>query len=129
MTEENNLEIKKKNMIIGIILLVVIISAVFFVFSSGKSSTTGNVINIDNKNLRVAEISLPGMFCKACEYSSKSTFESIPGVVSADVSVETKKGIVVYDSSIITKEKLIEAPLIQSYDGIIVDDENYNPQG
>ena len=121
---EDDLKINKKHMIIGIILLIVIVSAALFVFNSGKN-TTINLINMDNEDLRVAEIDLPGMFCKACEYGSESTFKSLPGVIKADVSIKTKKGIVVYDSSIISKEQLIETSLIQSYDGSITSDEKY----
>ena len=127
MAEETNLQIKKKHLMIVIVLLVVIVISAFFVFSSNKSSTTGNVINIDNENLRIAEIALPGMFCQACAYSIQSVFESMPGVVSAETDNDTKKGIVIYDSSIISKEELVQESLIQSYDGEIVKDEKYNP--
>jgi len=88
-----------------------------------QKQDTGTVIT--GNNLRVAEIDLPGMFCAGCAQSSKSTFEGMSGVLQATVNIATKKGTVIYDADITTKEALIQEGLIQAYEGKIITDEAY----
>jgi len=122
---EETLQIKKKHIIIAVISLIVIITAAVFVFNSGNNSSSGSVIEANRGELRLAELSLPGMFCAGCAWSSENALEGMQGVVSADVDIETKTGTVVYDPNLITKEQLVEDGLIQAYDGKVVKDEEY----
>lgn len=75
--------------------------------------------------LRLAEISLEGMFCPACAPGAEWAFKNMEGVKKAEVSFATKKGKVIYDSKIITKEELIQNSLIQAYQGKILSDKEY----
>ena len=44
-------------------------------------------------------LSVTGMTCKGCESSVKRVLEAIPGVLSADVSLERKQALVRFDPS------------------------------
>ena len=77
------------------------------------------------QSLRVAEIELPGLYCAGCSESSEYTFKGMNGVVDAKVDLSTKKGTVIYDSNVISKEQLVDHGLIQMYDGQIGNDQEY----
>ena len=81
----------------------------------------------DSKTLivRVAEIDLPGMFCAGCAQSSESVFEGMVGVVDARVDIQAKRGVVVYDPSVISKDQLVQDGLIAAYGGKILSDMEY----
>ncbi len=80
-----------------------------------------------SESVRIAEISLPGMFCRACAGNAEIAFRGMDGVIDATVDIETKKGMVIYESVVISKEQLIQNPVIQAYDGKILSDREYNP--
>ena len=108
------------------------VTIVLLVFLSGcaSQSSTGNTVGAlttANENLRVAEVGLPGMFCQACAQSSEGVFEGMPGVVDASVDIRAKKGTVIYDASLISKEQLVQDGLLQAYGGEILNDQEYNP--
>ena len=77
---------------------------------------------IDNENLRVCEIGLPDLYCTACASNSEVVLETLNGVVSAEVDFNNRKGIVIYDPNIISKEELILDNVIQYYGGVILED-------
>ena len=77
---------------------------------------------IDNENLRVCEIGLPKLSCNACASNSEVVLENLNGVVNANVDFDNKKGVVIYDPSIISKEELLLDSVIQYYGGIILSD-------
>ena len=93
---------------------------------STQPTTNPATSSIDNENLRVAEIDLPGMFCQSCAQNSETTLRNMPGVVDANVDIRTKKGRVIYDPSAISKEQLVQEGLIQAYDGKITRDAEYD---
>jgi copper chaperone CopZ len=97
------------------ILLVVIL---FLVSCSPVAQST--IIN--NDNLRVCEIGLPNLYCDACASNSEFILENLNGVVSVDVNFDNKNAIVIYDPSIISKDKLLLDTVIQYYGGIILAD-------
>lgn len=94
-------------------------------FVIGCGSQQQQTPTISSEDLRIAEIALPGMFCQSCAQSSETAFESMPGVVDANIDIVTKKGNVIYDSSAISKEQLVEEGLIQAYDGSVINDQKY----
>lgn len=98
----------------------------------GSSTTTTTIttvsttlISTTTTKLRIAEISLGGMFCPACAPGAESAFEGVNGVINAKVNFATKKGTVIYDSGIISKEELLQNSLIQAYEGKILWDKEY----
>ncbi len=78
-----------------------------------------------SQSTRITEIALPGMFCQACARNAKIAFQGINGVIEATVDIETKKGMVIYESAAISKEYIIQNPVIQAYDGKILSDREY----
>jgi len=112
---------KKHMILVGMFLVVVMMIATG---CASKNETTN--IPANTENLRIAEIGLPGMFCQACAQNSENTFANMPGVVEVNVDIGAKKGTVVYDSSVISKEQLVQEGLIQAYDGKIIKDQEYS---
>ncbi len=114
-----------KQTLIGVGILVLLL----VVAGCSANTPTSNQIStqVNNEDLRIAEIALPGMFCASCAQNSENTFKGMPGVVDASVDIKTKKGEVIYDSSKTSKEQLVQEGLIQAYDGKILSDEKYNP--
>ncbi|MFQ6066612.1 MAG: cation transporter [bacterium] len=111
---------------LGILVIVLIILVPGYI---GQNPTTNTISPraTDSESLRVAEIELPGMFCPSCAWSAESAFKGMDGVVDAKVDFGTKKGTVIYESSTITKEELIQDGLIQAYDGKVLNDQKYSP--
>ena len=111
---------------------LVIVWIFMFVFvlgctSQNEASDTHVNIPATSENIRTAEIALPGMFCQACARNAKIAFQGIDGVIDSTVDIESKKGMVIYESMVISKEQLIQNPVIQAYDGKILSDREYNP--
>jgi copper chaperone CopZ len=79
------------------------------------------------ESLRIAELDLPGMACPYCALNAENAFKGMEGVVDARVDIRTKKGTVVYDSGIVSKEELIQNAWIRAYDGKILSDRPYDP--
>lgn len=95
--------------------------------SQNNAPDTQSRITATSENMRITEISLPGMFCPFCVRSAENAFRGMDGVLDAKVDSETKKGVVVYESVVISKEQLIQNSVIQAYDGKILNDREYNP--
>ena len=113
-------------------LIIVWIFILVFVLgytSQNEASETHDNIPATSENIRIAEISLSGMFCKACVRNAEIAFRGMDGVIDATVDIETKKGMVIYKPMTISKKQLIQNPVIQAYDGKILSDREYNPSG
>jgi copper chaperone CopZ len=54
------------------------------------------------------EITIEGMHCSGCASGIKSMLKRTPGVVSAEVSFETKTANVEYNPADISREKIVE---------------------
>jgi len=110
-----------------------VVLAILVVFVAGCTTQNPAIApspppTTDTANLRVAEIGLPGMFCKSCAQSSENVFKGMPGVVDAKVDIGEEIGMVIYDSSITSKEQLVQDGLIQAYDGKILNDQKYSQE-
>ena len=102
----------KKYLMVGLVFLTLLL----FGCASQKVPVGEKTISSD-ANLRIVYLNLQGMTCSGCAWSAQNTLSNKKGVVSVDVDIETKSGSVVYDPNSISKEKLIDDPLIQSYNG------------
>lgn len=109
---------------IGALLIVLVLLVVGCADQKAPANDSSNP-SLNNESLRIAEIALPGMFCQACAMNAEITFKGIKGVVDSKVDIKTKRGTVIYDASITSKEQLMQGALIQAYDGSIVRDESY----
>lgn len=54
-------------------------------------------------------LSIPEMHCESCPKLVKITLLEIPGIISVSVSLETKKAVVDYDSSVVGTSQMIKA--------------------
>jgi len=109
-----------------LLFFVYVVFSIFFIFSCSqtheKAEQMTGIADKDKEYIRIAEIALPGMLCPACASNAQKTFKGMKGVITATVDIRTKKGVVIYDSRIISKKELIENPVIQSYNGKILSD-------
>ncbi len=113
-------------------LVILWIFMLFFVSgctSQNEASDTHVKIQATSEIIRIAKIALPGMFCQACAQNAKIAFQGMDGVIDATVDIETKKGMVIYESVTISKEQIIKNPVIQAYDGNILSDRKYSLGG
>jgi copper chaperone CopZ len=111
-------------------LAIVWIFLVIFLYgctSQNNEPAAQSNIPATSENKRIAEIALPGMFCPACAQNAVKAFRGMDGVFDATVDIETKKGVVVYESMVTSTEQLIKNPVIQAYDGKILSDQTYIP--
>lgn len=124
---DGHIQIEKKHIWIVISALAIFAVVGFFALNSynNLSRSSAEHIAINNGNIRIANIALPGMFCKFCAKSSESAFKGMVGVIDAQVDIKTKKGVIVYDFNKITKEELVADGLIRAYRGSIITDKEY----
>ncbi len=83
--------------------------------------------SIRGENLRVVEIALPGMFCGGCAYGAEYGFNQAEGVVWAEVNLREKRGTVIYDPAVTSKDKLVQNVYIQAFGPKILQDIDYVP--
>lgn len=109
-------------------LMILTIFIILIAGCTSQNPTTNTVSNptINTENLRIAEIALPGMFCQFCAEGAKNILENTEGVVGVEIDFNTKSGIVIYDSSILPTEQLLETDALQWYDGKILNDQKYS---
>lgn len=68
---------------------------------------------------KVAELSLPGMFCPNCANNAERTLEGMDGVTQAEVSLAEERALVVYNPEVITPEEMVEHEVLQGYDASV----------
>jgi len=76
---------------------------------------------------RVLTLSIPKMVCAGCAASVEGYVKVMPGVLESSVTLATKSGIFLYDSSKIAKEEIIKNTIFDIYAPVIVSDEKYDP--
>ncbi len=59
--------------------------------------------------MRKAIVAISGMHCASCASVIESALRELNGVMSAKVSFDAKKGLVVFDGAMITKTEIGEA--------------------
>jgi copper chaperone CopZ len=118
------MQLMKPRLVIVWIFLVIFLSG-----CTGQNDEPDTQANITatSENMRIVEISLSGMYCQSCAKNAEIAFRGMDGVFDATVDIETKKGVVVYESVVTSKEQLIQNPVIQAYDGKILSDQKYIP--
>lgn len=89
----------------------VLIAAAFPSLSSAilrATQTTAPVAGAD-ENTAVLKVKIPSMDCAACALNIQSVLKKQAGVVSAQVSFDTKDAVVRYDATKLSPEKIIAA--------------------
>jgi copper chaperone CopZ len=114
-------------LIVSHFLAFLMLFAVFVFGCTAQSDAPNDETSISEvgEGARVAEIALPGMFCPACARNAETAFRGMNGVIEAEVDIKTKEGRVVYESATTSAEKIIQNPVIQSYDGNVLTDQEY----
>ena len=72
-----------------------------------------------DEDQKVAELSLPGMFCSNCANTAERTLEGMEGVTQAEVSLAEERALVVYNPEVITPEEMVEHEVLQGYDASV----------
>jgi copper chaperone CopZ len=73
--------------------------------ADAKLSTTGANL-AETKGMTIREFTIEGMACQGCADNVTNAITKIPGVQSADVSLDAKKAVVVADPSLVPSEKI-----------------------
>jgi len=108
---------------LSIIIVGAIIGGVFLFGGSSKDTSLGE--GVAQANLRKVDLEINNMFCLGCRSSVTNSLLGIPGVVQADADPRTDSGWVIYDSTKITKEQIIDASIFQAYPARILADQAY----
>ena len=96
--------------------------------TAATSDVASDSITINTESLRVTKLNLPGMYCQSCAWSVEEQLRGLNGVVSVNVDFEVKKGSIVYDKMVISAEEFVKNAFIQSYNGQIINDQEYTPE-
>lgn len=62
----------------------------------------------ESGDARTLVASIEGMTCGGCVARIKSAVSALPGIASADVSLQTDSGTIVYYPSVVTKQEIID---------------------
>ncbi len=109
-----------------IITIIALVLLTLLVGCLNKGEDTFFSANYDIENLKLAELSLPEMFCGSCASSAKKALNSIDGVVHTKIDYKLKTGMVVYDFKKTNTEIFLKNGFIKAYDGTVNTDRKYN---
>lgn len=90
---------------------VVLLMAAFPSLSSAilQATQTSPPVAVADGNSAVLKVKIPSMDCAACAVSIQTKLRQQTGVVTAQVSYDTKEAVVQYDTGKLTPEKIIAA--------------------
>jgi mercuric ion transport protein len=89
---------------------VVLVTAAFPRLSSAiLRGTQSNAPVVTDANSAVLKVKIPSMDCAACAVSIQTKLRKQTGVVTAQVSYDTKEAVVQYDAAKLSPEKIIAA--------------------
>ncbi|HUZ06198.1 MAG TPA: mercuric transporter MerT family protein [Candidatus Paceibacterota bacterium] len=90
---------------------VVLVTAAFPSLSSAilRGTQSSAPVAVADGNSAVLKVKIPSMDCAACAVSIQTKLRQQPGVVTAQVSYDTKTAMVQYDATKLTPEKIIAA--------------------
>lgn len=72
-------------------------------------------------SLKQITLDVPDMSCPACPFTVQKSLKKLDGVVSAKATLEDKKAVVIYNPSIVSLEKMIEATTNAGYPSTLVE--------
>lgn len=90
---------------------VVLLMAAFPSLSSAilRATHTSPPVAVADGNSAVLKVKIPSMDCAACAVGIQTKLRKQTGVVTAQVSYDTKEAVVQYDTAKLTPEKIIAA--------------------
>lgn len=114
-----------KNFLLPISIIAVALIIGGAVLYSGQNKNAN--VSVYPKSARVLTLSIPKMVCAGCAASVENYVKAMPGVLEGSVTLATKSGVFLYDSSKITKEEIIKNTVFDIYPAVIVSDDKYDP--
>ncbi len=101
----------------SVTLLILILFAVPYVARVSASvqndSAESSMISADN--LAIVTLEVPGMTCGACPLTVQKSLKNLTGVIKAEVGLEQKKAVVLYNPQTVTSKQMIEATTNAGY--------------
>ncbi|MBI2928692.1 MAG: cation transporter, partial [Verrucomicrobia bacterium] len=90
---------------------VVLVTSAFPSLSSAilRGTQSNTPIAVANGNSALVKVKIPSMDCAACAVSIQTKLRKQAGVVTAQVSYDTKEAVVQYDTTRLSPEKIIAA--------------------
>jgi len=118
---------KVKSYVLPIAIVVVggLIGGIILLNNRLDKLSTGTTIIDNNQNLRLLSFKAPGMFCIGCSASVEGYLKAVGGVQSVNASLATKQVDVIYDSSIVGKDVILDNEILAAYGKQSVSDVSY----
>lgn len=88
---------------------------------NGNQNNQKKQSEIDYSTLMVVTLDVPDMYCPACPFTVQKSLLQLDGVISAEVSLETKKAIVTFDRSLVTTAQMIEVTTNVGYPSVVIE--------
>lgn len=128
-THKKSISLSKSGILISAVSFALIfVLGVFVLTPSLASVVYGGETQqkITNGDYKVLTLSIPGMVCSGCAASIQGALKNTEGVVDASVTLSNKQGVVIYDPSITTKEKIVNLEIFTSiYPATIIKEEDW----
>ncbi|MBS1263565.1 MAG: hypothetical protein MAG715_00748 [Methanonatronarchaeales archaeon] len=87
---------------------------------------SGGDAGLSGEDLRVATLDVEGMVCDGCRLTVKNYLESMDGTGEVTVSLPKKQVTVVYDSTRLSAQDIVESDVFQgAYSATLKDDGSY----
>lgn len=120
-----------KNLAVPIIVIALALGAGFWILSSGQTPSqsklgtgqAGGTSVEAEKNLRIAEFSIPGMSCPGCVASIEAYIGAMDGVKKISVSLSEQGGKVVYDPAIVGTDEILANTIFNIYPATLISDD------
>ena len=106
---------------ISTVFVILLLSVPYLIpVLNGDQNNSIEQSEIDHSTLNVVTLDVPSMNCASCPVTVKKSLLKLDGIVSADVSLETKKAIVIFDQSQITPSQMIVATTNAGYPSTVI---------
>jgi len=79
------------------------------------------------EHARKATLAIDGMYCVGCRRSVVSSLEAMDGVVKASADPQRDTGWAIYNPATITPEKMVTAPIFDTYPAKVTEVTDYEP--
>jgi len=140
-------KMKNKNLLIGAVVIVTLVVLIFIGFklinknSDIKLDTTSNYDipafdnihksrelsqeEISSGKFREVELAISGMTCPYCSKGVSTSLLQLDGIIKTNITLEKRGGTVIYDSSKLTKEEIVNSNIFEGlYKAKIIDDKS-----
>ncbi|MFB6208418.1 MAG: heavy-metal-associated domain-containing protein [Candidatus Nanohaloarchaea archaeon] len=123
---KNGVQLPKHSLYSGIAAFAVIAVLGYTIVPLSTALTSTSDTEITGNNLRVATLDVEGMVCQGCRLTVKNYLESMTGTKKVTASLSKKQATVIYDSTKISAQELVDSKVFQgAYSATVKSDRKY----